>query len=113
MIVAEQPAQTRASLHRALGDGDGGQWRDQRVDVVVHPGDTLETRCFYENDTPDRAGFGEGTRDEMCYGFITAWPAGALVSGSDNLSSLRSDLSDRCADPLSVLASCNGIADAL
>jgi hypothetical protein len=82
-------------------------------DVVVHPGDTLETRCFYENDTPDRAGFGEGTRDEMCYGFITAWPAGSLVSGSDNLSSVRSDLSDRCADPLSVLASCNGLADAL
>jgi len=89
------------------------QYYHVKNDVVVHSGDTLETRCFYENDSPDRARFGEGTNDEMCYGFITAWPAGALVSASDGLSALRSDLANRCADPLSVLASCNGIADAL
>lgn len=82
-------------------------------DVVLHAGDTLETRCFYENDTTQRTKFGEGTEDEMCYGFITAWPAGALTNLADPLSGLRSDLANRCADPLSVLASCNGIADAL
>lgn len=81
-------------------------------DVVLRAGDSLETRCFYENDTPQRVPFGEGSDDEMCYAFLTAWPAGALTSPS-LLGAPRSDLLNRCADPFSVLQSCNGALDGL
>jgi hypothetical protein len=49
----------------------------------------------------------------MCYGFITAWPIGSISNPPDPLSELRSDLNNRCVDLLSVLGSCNGLADAL
>jgi len=91
----------------------GAQLYYVKEDVVLHPGDTLETRCFYDNDTASRVGFGVGTQDEMCYGFVTAWPVGALSLASSGLGELRSDLLNRCVDLLSVLGSCNGLADAL
>jgi hypothetical protein len=75
-------------------------------DVVVKPGDTVETHCYYDNDSTTPIHFGERTQDEMCYSFISAWPAGALTP-----SIASSQGVNRCADDLSILGSCNGIAD--
>jgi len=80
-------------------------------DVVVHPGDSVLTRCYYENDTSSQIHYGERTQDEMCYAFTMAWPAGALASPPSMLSDPSTALLNRCADSLSILQSCNGIAD--
>jgi hypothetical protein len=45
--------------------------------AVLNTGDRVETVCTYGSG-PVR--FGEGTPDEMCFDFVIAWPAGALVS---------------------------------
>ncbi len=83
-------------------------------DVVIHPGDRLETRCFYENTTAEAVHFGDRTQDEMCYNFVTAWPAGSL--GPDPFTALFNPVSwvqpqRRCMDLTSILQSCNGLAD--
>lgn len=44
--------------------------------ATINPGDTLTTTCTYAKPTP----FGEGTNEEMCFNFVTAYPAGALAS---------------------------------
>lgn len=49
-------------------------------DEVVMPGDVLETRCTYRNTSSRTVYFGERTEDEMCFNFVLAWPAGALVN---------------------------------
>jgi hypothetical protein len=43
--------------------------------AVINPGDTLSTTCTYATPTP----FGQGTNEEMCYNFVTAYPAGGLA----------------------------------
>jgi hypothetical protein len=93
-------------------------FNDQRAydlnDVLLHPGDQLETVCSYMNTTSAPVPFGEDTQQEMCFGFITAWPAGSLVNGVLDLSSwIGGPLQParRCLDPLGILNSCNGLAD--
>lgn len=81
------------------------------VDAIIHPGDRLETRCTYENTTSDAVPFGEQTQEEMCYAYLTAWPAGSLTMTGDTAAGAASNL-NRCVDLLSVLESCNGFADA-
>lgn len=44
--------------------------------TVINPGDTLTTTCTYATPTA----FGEGTNNEMCFNFVTAYPAGQLVN---------------------------------
>ncbi len=78
-------------------------------DIVVKAGDTIETSCYYDNDTSQPIKYGERTQDEMCYAFVAAWPAGSLVSGAGGGAT---GLLNRCADELSILGSCNGILDA-
>jgi hypothetical protein len=80
---------------------------------VMHPGDTLQTDCTYDNTTDEQVHFGERTQDEMCYGFVTAWPAGALTTSGvvSTLSGVVEGL-NRCVDPLSILQSCGGASDA-
>jgi Copper type II ascorbate-dependent monooxygenase, C-terminal domain/Copper type II ascorbate-dependent monooxygenase, N-terminal domain len=85
-------------------------------DVVLHRGDTMETRCFYTNKTNARIPFGERTQDEMCYGFVTAWPTGSLVTSGAlinpiNWVALPIQPALRCLDPTSIFNSCNGVAD--
>lgn len=85
-------------------------------DVVIHPGDSLQTNCFYDNTTSMQVPFGENTQDEMCYGFITAWPAGALAvdpTKVDIVQLLGSTIQQqrRCMNLTSILQSCNGLAD--
>jgi hypothetical protein len=43
--------------------------------AIINPGDTLTTTCTYAQPTP----FGQGTNEEMCYNFVTAYPAGELA----------------------------------
>jgi hypothetical protein len=45
--------------------------------ATIYPGDTLTTTCRYKTPTP----FGEGTNEEMCFNFVTAYPAGQMVNG--------------------------------
>jgi hypothetical protein len=45
--------------------------------ATINQGDTLETICSYNAAVQ----FGTGTNQEMCYNFVTAWPAGALAGG--------------------------------
>ena len=46
--------------------------------ALVNTGDTLTTTCTYKGP----ATYGEGTKSEMCYNFVLAYPNGALSSGS-------------------------------
>jgi len=56
-------------------DFDFEYQRQYVEDVVINPGDTVQTTCTYS----EPARFGKGTNDEMCYFFSTHWPAGALT----------------------------------
>ena len=81
---------------------------------TLHPGDKLRTECTFQNDTNQSVPFGERTQDEMCYGFITAWPAGALENDPNDLAQLVGgpfQQRRRCMNALSILQSCNGISD--
>jgi hypothetical protein len=49
--------------------------------ATLMPGDTLTTTCTFQNDTGSLVMYGTKTSDEMCFNFVTAWPAGALVGG--------------------------------
>lgn len=84
-------------------------------DVVLLPGDTLDTSCYYDNDALLPVPFGETAEEETCFGFITAWPAGALSSNPlgelGNALGIQPDKS--CLDPIGIFGSCNGAADAL
>jgi hypothetical protein len=50
--------------------------------TVIHPGDKLRTTCSYANETDRPITFGEKTENEMCFNFISAYPAGALAGPS-------------------------------
>jgi hypothetical protein len=42
--------------------------------VSIKGGDTVKTRCVWENPTSSAVGFGENTENEMCYGFTMYYP---------------------------------------
>jgi hypothetical protein len=44
------------------------------VSVDVGYGDTLRTRCVWQNTTPNTVHFGENTEDEMCFDFLAYYP---------------------------------------
>lgn len=44
------------------------------VDRVVAPGDTVRTRCVWDNPSSTSVGFGENTEDEMCFDFAIYYP---------------------------------------
>lgn len=113
MVVSiKRKAGTVDVIHDAPFDFQSQIFFPMKGDVVVHPGDTVQTRCYYENDTTSQIHYGERTQDEMCYAFTMAWPAGALASPPSALNSDPSmALLNRCADSLSILQSCNGLAD--
>lgn len=48
--------------------------------LVIEPGDVLRTTCVYDNMGGDTVTFGERTEDEMCFNFLSAFPAGALAT---------------------------------
>ena len=44
------------------------------VDVTIQTGDTIVTKCVYNNTTTGVVSFGEETEAEMCYNFVTYYP---------------------------------------
>lgn len=48
--------------------------------VIIKPGDTLTTTCEYFNPRDNIVSTGTSTDAEMCFNFVTAYPAGALKS---------------------------------
>jgi len=48
--------------------------------VVLQPGDSLLTTCFFDNPNDYLVGVGERATDEMCNNFVIAYPAGALTT---------------------------------
>lgn len=51
--------------------------------VVINPGDQLRATCQYHNPKTSTVAYGEGSDEEMCYLFTTAYPAGSLHNGKD------------------------------
>jgi hypothetical protein len=49
--------------------------------AVIHPGDQLLTTCHYQNTTDRLIGVGYDSLSEMCFNFVYAWPAKALIGG--------------------------------
>jgi len=46
------------------------------VPLSFHPGDEIRVTCEFDTTTRNTTtGFGEGTADEMCYAFLTYYPA--------------------------------------
>jgi hypothetical protein len=87
-----------------------------RTGAVLASGDTLETRCWFDNSGIFPVSFGADAEDENCFAFVTAWPAGALTVDPAALDPLRAlslteRASRRCLDPFGILGSCNGLAD--
>ncbi len=43
--------------------------------VVFHPGDQLKTTCIYDTTSRNKTTlYGDGTFDEMCFGFVNYYP---------------------------------------
>jgi hypothetical protein len=55
------------------------------IPVVLQPGDSLLTTCYYDNPNPYPVNVGQRTSDEMCNNFVIAYPAGALKTDFINL----------------------------
>ncbi len=49
-------------------------WTMLGPDAVLKPGDTVSTRCAWDNPTAQNVHFGEQTSDEMCFGFLMYYP---------------------------------------
>jgi hypothetical protein len=59
--------------------------------LVINPGDVLRTRCTYDNESEKAIYFGERTEDEMCFNFVSAYPAGVLANKAGRASRLCID----------------------
>jgi hypothetical protein len=44
------------------------------IDVTVHGGDVVDTKCTWNNSTDSEVTFGEGTGNEMCFDFAAYYP---------------------------------------
>ncbi|XP_035824352.1 DBH-like monooxygenase protein 2 homolog [Aplysia californica] len=54
----------------------------QKPHLEVRPGDEIKTTCVYNSVGIDRwVYYGDATSDEMCFGFLTMYPADALPYG--------------------------------
>jgi len=49
--------------------------------VVLQPGDRITSTCTWKNESPAAVGFGQSTRQEMCYQFALSYPYPALNNG--------------------------------
>jgi Copper type II ascorbate-dependent monooxygenase, C-terminal domain/Copper type II ascorbate-dependent monooxygenase, N-terminal domain len=68
-MLTDKPFDFRDQAHYASG-------------VVIQPGDQLTTTCTYKNTSTRTVSFGEGTGDEMCFNFVTAYPVEGLGAGN-------------------------------
>jgi mono/diheme cytochrome c family protein len=108
-LVVQRAGGTSETIHDEAFDFNAQIFYPK--DVVLKPGDKLETHCVYDNDTNAQVHYGENTQQEMCYSFIMAWPAGALANAPGILDTGGFPL-NRCVENLSILNSCNGAQDA-
>jgi hypothetical protein len=83
-LVLNRTGGAKETLHDAPFSFD--DQRSYSKDVIVNDGDTLTSTCSYNNTTSLPVTFGPNTENEMCYNFVTAWPANALsnAAGSDH-----------------------------
>ncbi|XP_035824369.1 MOXD1 homolog 1 [Aplysia californica] len=52
---------------------------DHKPPVQILPGDEIKTTCVFNSLSSDRwVYYGDGTNDEMCYGFLTIYPRDAV-----------------------------------
>lgn len=51
--------------------------------LVMEPGDSLLTTCYFDNSTDQLVTVGTKASDEMCHNFVLAWPADALSGTGD------------------------------
>jgi len=49
--------------------------------VVLMPGDSITSTCTWQNQGSSQVGFGQSTKQEMCYQFALSYPYGALNNG--------------------------------
>jgi hypothetical protein len=49
--------------------------------VVLMPGDSITSTCTWQNEGASQVGFGQSTKQEMCYQFALSYPYGALNNG--------------------------------
>jgi hypothetical protein len=59
--------------------------KNVNANVVLRPGDSLLTTCYYDNPNDYAVGIGDRATDEMCNNFVVAYPAGALTTDSFSL----------------------------
>ena len=97
-VLAESPHMHQTGVHAklVLNRKNGTQevlhdkpfaFTDQQaypLSLIVNDGDTLTTTCTYNNTTNAVVTFGPNTENEMCYNFVTAYPAGGLSSAGAN-----------------------------
>ncbi|MDB4987015.1 MAG: hypothetical protein JWN04_2193 [Myxococcaceae bacterium] len=98
LSVSPHMHKTGTHMKTAITRADGGvetltdrpfDFNDQQIypvggaagEIIVGPGDRLDTTCTYNNDTQSLITFGSLTSQEMCYNFVVAWPAGSLDTG--------------------------------
>ncbi len=44
------------------------------LDITLKTGDTITTKCLFDNHTDSTVSYGENTQSEMCYNFVTYYP---------------------------------------
>ena len=78
--VHRQGGGTELLIDRDFSFNDQRQYDTPKI---LNTGDFITTECFYDNKTGAAINFGESTSQEMCYNFIVAYPARALISAGD------------------------------
>ncbi|MDB4990158.1 MAG: hypothetical protein JWN04_5336 [Myxococcaceae bacterium] len=111
VVTVQRTGGTREVIHDQVFDFNSQVFYPK--DVVINVGDTVDTTCYYSNDTNGQVHVGERTQDEMCYGFIMAWPPDSLASAPAPWSSWlgATGPAHRCVDNTSIARSCDGLAD--
>jgi len=74
------PAKAETLVDVPRFDFNAQQSYDAPKDMLLAPGDTLETTCVYDNPGSTSVFFGEKTEDEMCFNFVLAWPESGIVN---------------------------------
>ena len=82
--VHRQGGGTETLIDRDFSFNDQRQYDTPKI---LNTGDFITTECFYDNQTGAAINFGESTSQEMCYNFIVAYPARALISAGDPIHS--------------------------
>jgi hypothetical protein len=75
--------QSPATKATDMGTNDPWDFNNQPfvpIDVHLSPGDVIETRCQWNNTTPNTVTFGENTENEMCFSFTMYYPRQAFAS---------------------------------